>query len=199
MKKILMLVFVIIAMTGCMSAEMRTSQDPITGSTIYYGYSWTAGSEDLTNDFNKNTSLNTTMTMDSITKEKKIMFSVVKIKNIGSVVSLVQSDQDKLVEKLNGKDAYTTDIKTIEITNGKDSFKIDDPGPTKKEFGITSTTMGTSTVTFKINDKDLDQLENIYNSQRVLLVAVDIYGKKQIGLVSDKTGMLQLLEIARIK
>jgi len=201
MKKILILVILFITMAGCTSinSKMRISQDPITGTKTYYGYSWTTGSEDLTKEFNKKTDLSTTMMMDAITKEKKMMFTVVKMKNTGSVVSFVETNEDKLIEKLNGKDAYTVDLNSVEITNGKDSFKVEEPGLTKKDFGGPGTPMGTSTVTFKVNDSDLSQLEKIYNSEKVFLVAIDLYGKRHLGLVSDKTGMLELLEMIKTK
>lgn len=201
MKKILILIFVIITMTGC-SARMITRQDPITGNTLYYGYSGTFGSKELTNNFNKSTTLNTTIILDSITKEKKMIFSVSKWKNVGSMTSILEaslySNIDILAKNLTEKDAYVLDIKTIEITNGKDSFKVENLGETKKIYSGGESPHGISTVTLKISDKDLDQLEKIYNSEKIFLVALDNYGGKHLGLIYDKTVMLELFKVAKI-
>jgi uncharacterized protein YcfL len=200
MKKVLIGFLLSVLMIGCVSsigANMRTSQDVITGNTVYYGYSWTTGSENVTHDFNKKTNLSATLIMDSVTKEKKIMYSVMKIKDAGSTVSLLSTKEDELVEKLTGKDSYTLDIQEVKITNGKDEFIVKNVGKTKKEFQSMGTPIGNSTVTFPIQDKDLDQLEKIYNSERVILVAKDVYGKDHLGLIKDKSGMLELLNLVK--
>jgi hypothetical protein len=200
MKKLLIGLLLSVFMVGCISginANMRTGKDPITGNIIYYGYSWTTGSEELTNDFNKTTSLSSTLILNSVTKENKMQFSVTKTKGIGTAVSLLTTKEEEFVEKLNGEDSYTINIESIRITNGKDDFIVDNLENTKRVFDGIGTTMGHSTVTFLIQDKDLEKLGRIYNSERVILVARDIYGKDHLGLVKDKSGMLELLNLIK--
>lgn len=196
MKKIGMMI-VLLLMLGCVSTKMRTRQDIVTGNTVYYGYSWTTGSKDVTNDFNKTTDISATLVADPANGTKRMDFSVMKTKGIGTLVSLVESKEDEFVEKLNGKDAYTLDIKSIKITNGTDEFFKENVGPTKKEYSPSGTPFGNSTVSFAIEDNDLPDLEKIYNSDRVILIATDIYGKEHLGIVKDKTGILELIEFLK--
>ncbi|WP_321330514.1 hypothetical protein [uncultured Ilyobacter sp.] len=197
MKKIGVLFLLSVLMLGCVSAKMRTRQDIVTGNTIYYGYSWTTGSKDVTHDFNKTTDLSATLVADPIKNTKRMDFSVMKMKGIGTLISLIESKQDEFVEKLNGKEAYTIDVKNIKITNGTDEFFKEDVGPTKKEYSPSGTPFGNSTVNFLIEDSDLPELEKIYKSERVILIATDIYGKEHLGIVKDKTGILELIEFLK--
>ncbi|WP_319201899.1 hypothetical protein [uncultured Ilyobacter sp.] len=185
MKKILIGFLLSIFIVGCVSninAKMKSVRDPITGNIIYYGYSWTTGSEDITHDFDKRTDLSTTLIVEPIKDIKKMNFTVIKSKEVKSAVYL---------------QSYTLNIQSIKITNGTEEFIVENPGLTKKEFSSLGTPFGHSTVTFPIRDEDLRKLYNIYNSEKVILMATDIYGKEHLGIVKDKTGILELIEFLK--
>jgi len=196
MKKLGLLVLLIVGvvMGGCVSTKMRTMTDPVSGNPVKYGYAWTTGADQLKKDFHVDTNISVQLAHDEVTGENTLELGLIISDSISAGKSLITTKTNRVTDVVTGREKYTKDITEFKFLAGNKELLLENPGGTIKRYDTLGTVTGFSQFKKKITDDKLNELNDIFNEERIVLMAVDTNGEEHFALVNDKLGILQILE-----